>query len=162
MPTAIDPDRNSPTGIPPLNVVWTITAELAFEKFVAECCRQRVGDLFKTQVAMGWQRLRKCLIFTGHISQKSSIINGSFAKNDLQLKAFYESSPPCTKITIQNHCRTDFGKKISSDRPPADASFESLFEKSRGVQAPGAWGSSSAGGLAAPLHGCIETLRWKF
>jgi len=37
-----------------------------------------------------------CLLFIGHFSQKSHIITGSFAKNDLQLKASCASSPPCT------------------------------------------------------------------
>jgi len=55
----------------------------------------------------GWQRPTGCLIFMGHFPQKSPKISGSFAKNDLQLKVSYGSSPLCNSNKWPVLCNID-------------------------------------------------------
>jgi len=55
-------------------------------------------DILKNQRAItGWRRAIWCLISSGHFLRKSPIHNGSFSKNDLQLKASCASTPPPCK-----------------------------------------------------------------
>jgi len=48
----------------------------------------------------GWRRPIGPLTFISHFLQKSPIISGSFAGNDLRLKASYGSLPPCTSLLL--------------------------------------------------------------
>ena len=47
-------------------------------------------------ILTGWQRPIGYLICIGHFLQNSPIIHCSFAESDLQIRASYGSSPPCT------------------------------------------------------------------
>jgi len=91
--------------------LWTSSAEKTIKKNKEGTIRSATIDCFWKQNDLDLcvfvrlqnpiRRLHN-LTFIGHFPQKSPIIIGSVAKNDLQLKASYGSSPPCTTMCNLN------------------------------------------------------------
>jgi len=54
-----------------------------------------------TNIHTGCRRPIGCLIFIGHIPQKSLTISGSFAERDLQTQAIFASSPRCGSVSCR-------------------------------------------------------------
>ena len=72
------------------------------------CIYQHVYIYIRKLCGTGWRRVIEFLISSGHCLQKSPTI-GSFAKNDPQLKASYESLPLCIhSLRYACICVSDF------------------------------------------------------
>jgi len=67
------------------------------------CSRNYLSPISSVR-GTGWWRPIGCLIFIGIFPQKSPIISGSFAKNELQLEASYRSWSPCIKVASLSSC----------------------------------------------------------
>jgi len=75
-------------------------SRVRYDSFVHFTFNFMCATFVRATCAIGWRRLIGSLIFICHFPLKSLIISGSFAKNALQLRGSYESSPPCILVSF--------------------------------------------------------------
>jgi len=85
-------------------IIWSIVLTVATPYLSLDCIRIACSECERGRESTGWRRPIGCLVIAGHFPQKSPIISGSVAKNDLQLKASMGLRHPVPLSWLHTYC----------------------------------------------------------